>query len=119
MGRDARCGVAGGGPVDPADAADGTPFPQHGVLLVVTFVVILVTLAGQGLTLPWVVRQLHIENVDHHVPDAEQELALKAELAGVVMTHLAAHPSADAARYDEVVRQVESGLDMEGARLDG
>jgi Na+/H+ antiporter len=72
---------------------DGTPFPHRGVLLVVTFVVILVTLVGQGLTLPWVVRTLTIDDVDPRVPEEEQELELRARLAGAVVAHLAAHPA--------------------------
>jgi CPA1 family monovalent cation:H+ antiporter len=155
---------------------DGTPFPQRGVLLVITFVVILVTLVGQGLTLPWIVRTLAVEDVDHRVADDEQELSLRADLAGAVVAHLSVHPELDlphvakahehftrvasrtraaldelraaahvthaqghdfqhaliavqraallrireAGAYDdEVVRKVESTLDLEEARLDG
>jgi CPA1 family monovalent cation:H+ antiporter len=36
------------------------PFPQRGVVLIITFAVILVTLVGQGLLLPWVVRALKL-----------------------------------------------------------
>jgi CPA1 family monovalent cation:H+ antiporter len=160
----------------PQTLPGGEPFPQRGVLLVITFVVILVTLVGQGLTLPWIVRRLRVEDVDRHVPEDEQELALRAELAGAVVAHLASHPATgtprvdrahahytrvamrtkaaldelratshathsegldfrrslvdvqrqaltrirDAATYDdEVVRKVESALDLEEARLDG
>lgn len=70
---------------------DGSPFPQRGVLLVITFVVILVTLVGQGLTLPSVVRALRVEDVDRHVSEEEQELALRTELASTVVTHLEDH----------------------------
>lgn len=73
---------------------DGRPFPERGVLLVITFVVILVTLVGQGLTLPWIVRTLPPADVDHHVPEEEQELALRADLAGAVVRHLETHPAA-------------------------
>jgi len=46
----------------PLVTADGTPFPHRDLILVLAFVVVLVTLVGQGLTLPWVVRALGMEN---------------------------------------------------------
>jgi monovalent cation/hydrogen antiporter len=42
--------------------ADGSPFPERDWILVLAFVVVLVTLVGQGLTLPWVVRALGLAN---------------------------------------------------------
>jgi CPA1 family monovalent cation:H+ antiporter len=38
--------------------ADGAPFPDRGLILLVTFAVILVTLVGQGLSFPWVIEKL-------------------------------------------------------------
>jgi CPA1 family monovalent cation:H+ antiporter len=38
--------------------ADGRPFPDRDLILFLTFSVILVTLVGQGLLLPWVIRAL-------------------------------------------------------------
>jgi CPA1 family monovalent cation:H+ antiporter len=42
----------------PETVAGGAPFPARDLILFVTFVVILVTLLGQGLTLPWFVRRI-------------------------------------------------------------
>lgn len=39
-------------------------FPERNLILLLTFAVIAVTLVGQGLTLPWLVRWAHIEGVD-------------------------------------------------------
>jgi Na+/H+ antiporter len=39
-------------------------FPERNLLLLITFVVIVVTLVGQGLTLPWLVRWANIDGVD-------------------------------------------------------
>ena len=39
-------------------------FPERNLILLVTFAVIVVTLVGQGLTLPWLVRWARIEGVD-------------------------------------------------------
>jgi CPA1 family monovalent cation:H+ antiporter len=46
----------------PLTVADGSPFPERDWILVLAFVVVLVTLVGQGLTLPWVVRALGLAN---------------------------------------------------------
>ena len=39
-----------------------TNFPARDLIVFLTFAVILVTLVGQGLTLPWVIRVLHVED---------------------------------------------------------
>jgi Na+/H+ antiporter len=39
-----------------------TNFPQRDLIVFITFGVILVTLIGQGLTLPWLIRLLHVED---------------------------------------------------------
>jgi CPA1 family monovalent cation:H+ antiporter len=36
----------------------GAPFPQRDILIFLTFSVILVTLVAQGLSLPWIIRNL-------------------------------------------------------------
>jgi monovalent cation/hydrogen antiporter len=41
----------------PVTLADGTPFPQRSLILFITFVVILLTLVVQGLTLPGLIRR--------------------------------------------------------------
>jgi CPA1 family monovalent cation:H+ antiporter len=39
-----------------------TNFPERDLIVFLTFAVILVTLVGQGLSLPWLIRQLHVED---------------------------------------------------------
>ena len=46
----------------PLSTADGTPFPHRDLVLLLTFVIVLVTLVGQGLTLPWVIEKLGLSN---------------------------------------------------------
>ena len=59
LSRRARRGVAGGGAGDPASPRQsGEPFPYRDLIFFITFGVILVTLVGQGLLLPAVVRWL-------------------------------------------------------------
>jgi CPA1 family monovalent cation:H+ antiporter len=63
--------------------ADGAPFPQRGLLLLVTFAVILVTLVGQGLTLPWVIGLLGISEHGRREADAEKKREISARLASI------------------------------------
>nr|WP_067058453.1 Na+/H+ antiporter [Mucilaginibacter sp. L294] len=46
----------------PTTLTDGSPFPERNAIIFISVVVVLFTLIGQGLTLPWIVRKL---NVDH------------------------------------------------------
>jgi CPA1 family monovalent cation:H+ antiporter len=65
----------------PVETAAG-PFPFRDLLIYLTFVVLLVTLVGQGGTLPWLIRVLHIK--DDGAAASEERLALRATaLAGL------------------------------------
>ncbi len=55
---------------------NGEDFPQRNIILFITFVVILVTLVVQGLTLPWLVRQLGVQESPAQRAAEEQELRL-------------------------------------------
>ena len=46
----------------PLATESGQPFPQRDLILFLTFSVILVTLVGQGLLLPWIIRVLGLAN---------------------------------------------------------
>jgi monovalent cation/hydrogen antiporter len=46
----------------PLETDAGTPFPQRDLVLLLTFVIVLVTLVGQGLTLPWVIQKIGLAN---------------------------------------------------------
>lgn len=46
----------------PLTTAAGQPFPHRNLILFLTFAVILVTLVGQGLLLPWIIRLLGLAN---------------------------------------------------------
>ena len=65
-------------------------FPERNLILFLTFSVIVATLVGQGLTLPWLIRRLGIVASDG--PDAEEA---HARLAAV---------EAATARLDELAR---------------
>ncbi|HJT73814.1 MAG TPA: cation:proton antiporter, partial [Chitinophaga sp.] len=42
----------------PVTLTDGTPFPQRNIIIFMSIAVVLFTLLGQGLTLPWIVKQM-------------------------------------------------------------
>jgi CPA1 family monovalent cation:H+ antiporter len=50
----------------------GQPFPQRDLILFLTFSVILVTLVGQGLLLPWIIRALGLANAGHRELSADR-----------------------------------------------
>ncbi len=63
----------------------GNAFPQRNLILFITFVVIIVTLVIQGLTLPLVIRLTKYEDPDSHRPELDQELELKMKLSKVAL----------------------------------
>ncbi len=65
----------------PVYANTNIPFPQRNLILFITFVVILITLVLQGLTLPLIIRALKLKDTDYEMPEAEQELLLQKSIA--------------------------------------
>ena len=65
-----------------------TPFPHRNLILFLTFVVILVTLVFQGLTLPWVIRWVDILESDKELPEGQQEAGIQLRLKKVALTLL-------------------------------
>ncbi|MDB5201271.1 MAG: Na+/H+ antiporter [Ferruginibacter sp.] len=72
----------------PVQLADGTPFPHRNLILFITFVVILVTLLLQGLTLPILIRKLKIPAFHDGLPEEEAEKLIKKQLAEQALQHL-------------------------------
>ncbi|HET7084059.1 MAG TPA: Na+/H+ antiporter [Rhizomicrobium sp.] len=63
--------------------AGGAPFPDRGLLLLITFAVILVTLVGQGFALPWVIAKLGIAEYGKREADEEKRREITARLASI------------------------------------
>ncbi|HEY0729319.1 MAG TPA: Na+/H+ antiporter [Pyrinomonadaceae bacterium] len=59
----------------------GQPFPFRNLILFITFIVILVTLVFQGLTLPWVIRTIKPEDKYSTMPEPQQELIIQKKIA--------------------------------------
>ena len=60
---------------------DGQPFPHRNLILFITFIVILVTLVFQGLTLPWVISKIKLEDRFNTIPEQEQERIIQKKMA--------------------------------------
>jgi Na+/H+ antiporter len=69
---------------------DGTghPFPQRNLILFITFLVILVTLVGQGLTLPLLIRWVGVEDRWQQRPEHEQRLTARQQLTATALHEL-------------------------------
>jgi CPA1 family monovalent cation:H+ antiporter len=72
----------------PLTLSDGSPFPHRNLILFITFVVILITLVFQGLTLPMVIRMVGVSKTDDGPSDEEQELRIRKHLLTAVLDHL-------------------------------
>jgi len=59
----------------------GQPFPYRNLILFITFIVILVTLVFQGLTLPWVIKKVNLEEKGDSIPELEQEFIIQKKIA--------------------------------------
>lgn len=70
----------------------GQPFPYRDLILFVTFIVILVTLVFQGLTLPLLIRRLRLEDVENTLSEAQQEQLIQQQLAQQALEFLTAQP---------------------------
>jgi len=67
---------------------EGQPFPYRNLILFITFIVILVTLVLQGLTLPWVIRKLNLEDDDNLIPQRKQEIIIQKKIAQYSLQYL-------------------------------
>lgn len=107
----------------PLTIESGTPFPQRDLILFATFGVIIITLIGQGLTLPTVIRWLGVGHHGKAEQRREQEAELAARQAAIDasrqhLNRLAEERNLSAetldilnARYDHRLRLIPSDLD--------
>jgi len=65
----------------PARVEDGGPFPDRNLVVFLAFSVIVVTLVGQGLTLPLVIRRLGVADDEGTAADGRRALARLSEVA--------------------------------------
>ena len=66
----------------------GQHFPYRNLILFITFIVILVTLVLQGLTLPWVIRKVNLEDNQTLIPEQKQEIIIQKKIAQYSLQYL-------------------------------
>jgi len=110
----------------PVALAAGVPFPGRDRVLVITFIVILVTLIAQGLTLPFVVRALGLDRMgtDEAHDRRRREAAARLDTARAALAQLdeaAAEARLDAAalapwraRQEQRIAQLGGAQDADG-----
>ena len=89
--------------------ANGNPFPQRNLILFITFVVIVLTLLVQGLTLPALIRWLNLPDLDAENPPAETEALVRKRLAQVGLDYLKSQSAGtpDAPFMAQLLKQLE------------
>jgi CPA1 family monovalent cation:H+ antiporter len=105
----------------PLLAEDGTPFPQRNLILFITFVVILVTLVVQGLTLPLIIRWVNPQEREGFIPEEEQDATVRLKLLNVSLTHLNNKYRSETEQNELVANlktRIESDVHLTNERLD-
>ncbi len=72
----------------PVTLADGKEFPERDLVLFISFMVILVTLVLQGLSLPWVIKKLHLKEEKPAVPADIQTQQIYLMLMKLSVAHI-------------------------------
>jgi Na+/H+ antiporter len=85
----------------PVTLSNGTAFPQRNLILFITFVVILFTLVLQGLSLPWLIRKLKIEEPE---TETTHEHSIRLRLANAVLEMLEKSYSEESASIEAFTR---------------
>jgi len=72
----------------PLTLESGHALPERNLIIFITFVVILVTLVFQGLTLPLIIKMLKIEEIDPVIPEEKQAAEIQIILIKTALTLL-------------------------------
>lgn len=91
----------------------GHPFPHRNLILFISFVVILLTLLLQGLTLPWFIRRSRLFENGNEVPEEELQLKVRHKLAKFTVDLLKERQAAGApvdAHLQRMLEQWESKI---------
>lgn len=95
---------------------NGDVFPQRNLILFITFVVILLTLTIQGLTLPFLIKNAHLKEIDYPQPEHEVTKYLNKELMKVSLDYLKSIYTGDeqkSAKFQNLVDNIHRQLNEE------
>ncbi|MDE1191107.1 MAG: Na+/H+ antiporter [Arachidicoccus sp.] len=87
----------------------GIAFPHRNLILFITFVVILVTLVFQGLTLPVIIKLLKVEEIDDYIPEEEQIEDIRYRIAQNSVAYLDKNYS-DEMQKNETIARIKEQL---------
>jgi monovalent cation/hydrogen antiporter len=96
----------------PLLAGSDKPFPYRNLILFITFIVILITLVFQGLTLPWIIRKLKPVMRHDVIPHHEQEMILQKKIAMTSIQYLEQKLQADG-HLSEHLKNLQERLKIE------
>jgi CPA1 family monovalent cation:H+ antiporter len=91
----------------------GEPFPYRDLILFITFIVILVTLVFQGLTLPWLICKVNLKDRFTLIPKQKQEIIIQKKLALASLRFLEEKYSGELSRnehLDNLFSKLETDL---------
>ncbi len=98
----------------PLTLSTGEPFPHRNLILFITFVVILVTLVFQGLSMPFLIRWLNVAEPDEHMPSDQQLSAIRLRMAKVSLAFLDHEYTEDVQKNAKLNRYYEQLLHVIG-----
>jgi len=101
----------------PVQLSDGSAFPQRNLILFITFIVILLTLLVQGLTLPYLIRKINLPNLDHDLQEEELDVRIRKQLAEHALAHLRNHYSEELAKQP-MLQQIARKWENHGQLVD-
>lgn len=100
---------------------NGHAFPNRSLILFITFVVILVTLVFQGLTLPLIIKWIKIKDIEDFPPEHEQEAGIRLRLMQAAIQRLNEQYTTEM-RENELVgflkEQLENDISITSQKLD-
>jgi len=88
----------------PETLADGSAFPQRNLIIFLTFCVILVTLVGQGLTLPPLIRALGLAGATGH---KEEEAEVRRAMVEAALAYLEQARLKDGDEFAAIYEEIE------------
>lgn len=100
----------------PLYLANGDVFPQRNLILFITFIVILLTLTIQGLTLPYFIKNAELKEIDYPQPEQEVIDYLDKELhkkSLVFLTDASNNHQQEGVHCDKIIAFLEDELDDE------
>jgi len=89
----------------PLTMVDGSAFPQRNLLLLLSFVVVFITLVGQGLTLPYVIGALKLSETGRREHAEERVEELRARILAIEAVIERVHALASEGRISQQVAE--------------